>query len=573
MLSTLAISLILNFSVSQRLYYEFEDSYMDHMNLLAKTLILSEQDKEAPVLNSLFTEMIYHDVDNLSVKLINREGAVLGEVRREEYKGNIDIKPLLSNPDGVVWVDGHMIVFTSLNYQGGSQYRLVATISTSTIEKEIRDIHIILVVAAIVILLLSLGLSQILTKTLSRKVGLIYSTLQDITQTQDYSKRVKVVENSQDELDGLGVNLNHMLETLQSNQGRLLEAERDQARSQIAAQVAHDIRSPLMSMNMALAQIETAQLDPLAILKSAIARVAGIVQKLSASSVKSTEESTGVENPRLTLVEPLVASVVAEQNVRRTNGQTLKLRGLTSQPQIWSVIQLNEFQTVISNLINNAFEAGASKVDMEFGTADKKWTLSIKDNGSGISEEVLAHMFERGFTHGKSTGSGLGLFHAKSVIDWNGGTLSVRTAVGQGTEFVIEMPKEKKPQWLPQDIEVSKDQALVFVDDDQNVLKAWKEKAVAQGLQNAYFFSSLAELQKSAVFKELIDQGLLVIDQNLNETKKGLEFLGEIGMSRRAYLCTTDFDEKSVQDQVRSLNVQMIPKPWITLFELKVRTS
>ncbi|WP_413559437.1 sensor histidine kinase [Bdellovibrio sp. HCB209] len=569
--TTLAICLILNFTISKRLYAEFEDSYVDHMNLLSKTLALLEKDKEQPELNELFNEMINHDVDNLSVKLVNGGGEILGHFHRQSFTDAVDLKSVLANPDGAQWHDGRMLVLTSLKYKEGANYYLVATISTSTIDKEIGDIHLILIVAGIVLIVLSLWLSQVLTKTLLRKVSSIYSTLDEISKTQDYSKRVSVVANSQDELDGLGQNLNHMLETLQANQGRLLEAERDQARSQVAAQVAHDIRSPLMSMNMALAQIETAQMEPMAILKSAIARVAGIVQKLSASSVKS-EESTGVENPRLTLVEPLVASVVSEQNVRRSAEQVLKLKGLTSQPQIWSVVQVHEFQTVISNLVNNAFEAGASKVDLEFSSAGKKWTLAIKDNGSGIPDEVLARMYERGFTSGKATGSGLGLFHAKSVVEWNGGTLNVQTAVGQGTVFTIEMPKEKNPPWLPLDIELSKEQVLVFVDDDQNVLKAWKDKAVSQGVQNAYFYSTLAELKNSPVFKDLVETGLLVVDQNLSETKKGLEFLAEVGMGRRAYLCTTDFDEKPVQDQVRSVNAYMIPKPWITLFELKVRT-
>jgi signal transduction histidine kinase len=571
-LTTLAISLILNIMVTHRLNYEFEDYYLDHMNLLSKTLVLLDQDKDVPVLNSLFEEMINHDADNLSVKLVDQKGQILGHINKDNYADRVDLVTLLPHPDGVVWIDGQMIVLTSFKYKNDVPYRLVATISTATIDKEIQDIHVILIVTAVGLILMSLFLSQVLTKTLLRKVGSIHSTLEEITHSQDYSKRVVVVENSYDEIDGLGSNLNRMLGALQASQSQLLEAERDKARSQVAAQVAHDIRSPLMSMNMALAQIETKQLEPLAILKSAIARVAGIVQKLSAASAKP-EETTGVENPKLTLVEPLVASVVSEQNVRRTSAETLKIKGLTSQPQIWSVVQVNELQTVISNLINNAFEAGAMNVDVQFGSEGKEWTLALKDNGSGMSPDVMERIFDRGFTHGKATGSGLGLFHAKAVIDWNGGRLVVKTTMGQGTTFTIHLPREKNPTWLPASIEMDADQPIAFIDDDSNVLKAWKEKAIASGLRHASFYSSIAELERAHELPQILDSGVIVIDHNLNDTKKGLEFLGEIAIGKRSYLCTSDFDEKRIQDKVRSLGINMIPKPWITLFEIKLRNS
>lgn len=571
--SALAICLILNTVLSKHRLHEFEDSYIDHMNLMAKTLGLLEADQTRPALNNLLTEMIHHDADNLSVELVGPEGESLGKVQQEGFTDRIDIKEVFGKPDGAFWYKGDLIVLTSLKDQSGVQYRLVTTISSATIDKEIQNIQMTLLVTAAILIILSLWLSSVLAKTLLRKVDSIYSTLDEITNTQDYSKRVRVVADSKDELDGLGENLNRMLETLQSNQNQLLEAERDKARSQVAAQVAHDIRSPLMSMNMALAQIETAQLEPLAILKSAVARVAGIVQKLTASSSINKESESSVETPKLTLIEPLIASVVSEQNVRRSSSETLVFTGFSSQPQIWSVVQVNELQSALSNLINNAFEAGANRVELKLATVAKEWTLAIKDNGKGIPTDILGRIFERSFTHGKKTGSGLGLFQAKAAIEWSGGTLEVSTTEGQGTTFTLKMPKEKNPAWLPQNIELSLDQPILFVDDDSNVLKAWKDKTTALGLTKASFFNSIEDLEKSQAFKNITDQTLLVIDQNLSDRKKGLDLIAELGIGKRAYLCTSDFDEQWIQDKIRGLNAHLIPKPWISLFELKVRTS
>lgn len=526
-------------------------------------------------LTQLLREMAQHDSDNLAIELIGPDNESLGRIQRPGFDETLDLTKVLAWKDGAHRWGDKLIILTSMQNEEQETYRFVATISTRSLAKALYKTQMTLVVIAAILILISLWLSQILTKTLLLKVDSLRRILTQITKTQDYSQRVKISdrEKSKDELDDLGRNLNSMLGTLQSHQTQLLEAERDKARSQVAAQVAHDIRSPLMSMNMALGQIESSQLEPLAILKSAAARIAGIVQKLSASSSPKKQDESATEAPKLTLIEPLIASVFNEHMVRKHPSQTLSLHGLDTLPSIWSVIQVNELQTAISNLINNAFEAGASAVSLNLLAAPKEWTLEIKDNGRGIPADVVDKIFERSFTFGKKGGTGLGLFQARTAVEWSGGKLEVTTKEGHGTSFVLRLPREKNPSWLPSYIELEVDQPICFVDDDQNILNAWKDKISQLGLKNARTFSSIQELKTWLSGRPLPEAALLVIDQNLNENQKGLEFLSEIGIGKRAYLCTSDFDEKWIQDQVRKINGFLIPKPWVSQFELKVRTS
>lgn len=521
----------------------------------------------------LLREMVQHDEDNLSVELIGAQNESLGLIQQPGYKAPSQNGEVLKQTDGATWRDDKIIILTSMKQSDSAKnYRLITTVSTRALTEELRKIQIILLGTFVALLILSWLLSNLLTKTLLRRVESIRELLGHITRSQEYSQRIDVSDaTSQDEIEDLGKKLNKMLETLQSHQAQMLEAERDKARSQIAAQVAHDIRSPLMSMNMALGQIESSQLEPLAILKSAVARLAGIVQKLSAVSAKP-EESTGTEAPKLTLVEPLIASVINEHSVRKAAHQKLSMTGANKLPQIWSVVQVVELQTAISNLINNAFEAGANEVVLNLSEQSKEWKLDIKDNGQGIPAHVLEHIFERSFTFGKQTGTGLGLFQAKSAIEWSGGTLEVLSREGQGTTFSLRLPREKKPTWLPAYIEVALDQTLCFVDDDQNVLDCWKSKTSELGLQNAHFFKSVLDFQTTLLASAWPDSGLLITDQNLGEGKKGLDILAELAIGKKGFLCTSEFDEKWIQDQVRKLNGHLIPKPWITQFEIKVRT-
>ena len=108
-----------------------------------------------------------------------------------------------------------------------------------------------------------------------------------------------------------------------------------------------------------------------------------------------------------------------------------------------------ELNQVVLNLIVNAAQAIEDVAGEEKGSIivstwrDDQWAeIAIRDSGPGISEEHLAKIFEPFFTTkepGKGTGQGLAIAHA-IVTSKHGGELSVRSTVGEGTEFNIRLP-------------------------------------------------------------------------------------------------------------------------------------
>ncbi len=530
---------------------------------------------------SLLGELAQYDPDNEYIELIGPNNTSLGQLHRKDLQDNPGLKNYAAREDGAYLKNNKLVVISSmrarsqnfctassaLSKDGNPTYRLITSISTQTFTREVQRLAYALLAMWLVLMAFSYWLSGRLTKFLLRKIESIRSVVNDITVSQDYSKRISI-PSSDDELDDLAEHFNQMFESQQAHQSRLLEAERDKARSQVAAQVAHDIRSPLMSMNMALNQIQTVQIEALAILKSAVQRVAGIAQKLSASASKQ-EEVPGVEAPKLTLLEPLIASVVNEQRVKNPAHQIIELEGIGLIPSTWAVVQVIEVQTALSNLINNAFEAGASEVRLSFNTEKKNCILKIADNGRGIPKDIIEKIFERSFTFGKKTGTGLGLYQAKTAIEWSGGSLNVASTEGQGTVFTIEIPREKNPSWLPAVIEVDSEQILFFVDDDKNVLNAWKDKVTNLKLKQAYFLSRITELEAVQKLDQWPSNALLVIDQNLMNEKNGLDIIANLNIGKRAYLCTSEFDEKWIQDKVRNLNSWLLPKPLISSIEIR----
>jgi len=100
---------------------------------------------------------------------------------------------------------------------------------------------------------------------------------------------------------------------------------------------------------------------------------------------------------------------------------------------------------VLNNLIQNAIHAlpavnGLLRVRSEI--LDTSVRVSVSDNGCGMSEETLKHVFSPDFTtRRKLGGMGLGLFIAQKVAQAHGGTVTAESAVNQGTTFTLQLPR------------------------------------------------------------------------------------------------------------------------------------
>ena len=105
---------------------------------------------------------------------------------------------------------------------------------------------------------------------------------------------------------------------------------------------------------------------------------------------------------------------------------------------------LRVFQNLIGNAIANIQAGRTVTVDAEHLNAMDR--LQISDNGPGIDQKVLPHLFQRYFTgHAKQKiGTGLGLFICRMIIELHEGTIQVESEVNQGTVFTITLPQYER---------------------------------------------------------------------------------------------------------------------------------
>ena len=110
------------------------------------------------------------------------------------------------------------------------------------------------------------------------------------------------------------------------------------------------------------------------------------------------------------------------------------------------VVDRIAIRRVVMNLLDNAikFARPGTDVEISYESSDTVCVLQIKDSGQGIHKQHLPTLFQRfGQTElGRSfsTGTGLGLYLCRQIVEGHGGTITCESEVGIGTTFFVSLP-------------------------------------------------------------------------------------------------------------------------------------
>jgi len=118
-----------------------------------------------------------------------------------------------------------------------------------------------------------------------------------------------------------------------------------------------------------------------------------------------------------------------------------------------------ELRQLLANLLVNAVDAMADGGSLQVRVATgRDWSsgregvrITVADNGSGISRDNLRQIFEPFYTTKKDTGTGLGLWVSRGIVQKHGGSIRVRSRVDEratGTVFLIFLPQEQEISWV-----------------------------------------------------------------------------------------------------------------------------
>ncbi|WP_201327349.1 sensor histidine kinase [Thermotomaculum hydrothermale] len=208
----------------------------------------------------------------------------------------------------------------------------------------------------------------------------------------------------------------------------------------LASSFAHEVRNPLNTISMIIQQVafskklSDSEKDMINIVKGEIERLNAIVNEFMEVS----------KTPELKFKNVLISSFLNDivkfyQESIKNTSKEIKV----SIKEDFSVqMDLAKFKGVIINLIQNAFEANASRVELEVSLADNFGILKVKDNGEGMTEDEAERAFDLYFTT-KSKGSGLGLPYVQRIVSLHGGFVKLQSEKGRGATVEIFLPLKK----------------------------------------------------------------------------------------------------------------------------------
>jgi anti-sigma regulatory factor (Ser/Thr protein kinase) len=358
-------------------------------------------------------------------------------------------------------------------------------------------------------------------------------------------------------------------------------------RSELARQVSHDIRSPLSALNMIVTSLKELPEEKRLIIRNAAQRINdianGLLQQSKGFEKKAqlgAVKSGTLANPIMLVA--LLDAIVSEKRIQFRERMEIDIQGDLNQGYgLFARVNPVEFARVISNLVNNSVEAMANggRVNIAIRGYKDQVAVIVSDTGKGIPAEVLARLGERGVTHGKEgtqSGSGLGVYHAREMVEKAGGKLSIQSQVGMGTMITITLPRVETPPWFVEAITVSAHATLVSVDDDKTIHQIWAGRLSSAGAALANIqhlsFSSMDQFENWAT-----DNGssvaLFLIDYEfLGQTGNGLDLIERAGIAKKAILVTSRYEEPQVRTQADSIGVKILPKTLAPFVPLKIET-
>ncbi|WDP93349.1 MAG: cache domain-containing protein [Desulfobacter sp.] len=231
------------------------------------------------------------------------------------------------------------------------------------------------------------------------------------------------------------------------SQIQLIQSEKQASVGKLAAGVAHEINNPLTAVltftHLILRRKDLAQevRSDLEIVAAQTERVRRIVKSLLDFSRQSAlaPESTDL-NRLISDTVRLMKNQALIKGIDLSFHRDDRLSPLT--------LDRNQFQSVLINIILNALDATGSggKIELSVNPNSSEKggaVIRISDTGCGIPPEHINRLFDPFFTtKDVGKGTGLGLAVSAGVIQRHGGTVKVRSAVGEGSTFIIRLPEK-----------------------------------------------------------------------------------------------------------------------------------
>lgn len=305
----------------------------------------------------------------------------------------------------------------------------------------------------------------------------------------------------------------------------------DRLKTSFLNNISHEIRTPLnaiMGFSELLSKRKVGEEKTeqyLHIIKASGNHLLGVITNIiNVATIEAGEEKIFYNKTNINqLIENSInslAPLVAKKNIEFQFSEKLP------HDKMWILADETKLQQIILNLITNAIkftEEGFIRISITEN--NQQLILKIRDTGIGIEEQLQPYVFERFVQVSDivkkhpSSGMGLGLSIVKSYVTLMGGTISLQSKVGKGTEFTITLPylpieeKEEKPD-LNKKFDIPDGKKILLAEDTQNNIDLVLELLASYNLEILLAKTGVEAIEQ---LKKHPDTALILMDIKMPE--------------------------------------------------------
>lgn len=310
--------------------------------------------------------------------------------------------------------------------------------SINSIYEEVQHIQNKIIIISIVSMLVNICISFLL-------MGLIFQPLDEfkrvINKASQGNLKEKINIETNDEFRDVADAFNMMILKLD---------QADTERKDFVANVSHELRTPLSSIKILSESLLSENEENIEIYREFLQDIDSEVDRLNniisdLLSLTTLGKENIILNYRTTYINFLLEKIVLSMKPLAEK-KSIKLT-LILEEKVQMSIDQDKIQQAVINIIDNAIKYTQQNglIEIKLYTLEQYAVIAIKDNGIGIPEDCIPHIFERFYRVDKARsretgGTGLGLSISWQIVSLHKGIIEVDSQYGKGSTFYIKLP-------------------------------------------------------------------------------------------------------------------------------------
>ncbi|MBN2083622.1 MAG: HAMP domain-containing histidine kinase [Anaerolineales bacterium] len=396
------------------------------------------------------TDIIYTQLPEWElIRILNAEGHLLAS----PYGRIEDALPI--SPDGLravkenqewwesITVKGQRVLLYCRPVLSGGELVSILQVGRPLTERDrsLRTLSETLILVSLITLVLASGIGWVFSGFAFRPIRRLTETAKAIGEERDFTRRVAYT-GPQDEVGRLATTFNEMLARLQDAYQRVAVALEQQRLFMV--DVSHELRTPLTTLrgNLDLLRRDppipsTDRADILADMSDESDRLVRLVNELLLLARADVRRNLAQESVAL---RPLL-----EETCRQARFLDPQRSILLDSEEIIFQTNRDALKQTLLIVLDNALKHSSGDVSVTGRPAGGRVEIRIRDSGEGIPPAQLEHIFDRFYRAANSAanpGFGLGLAIAKSLVEGQGGTISMESELGKGSEIILSFPAQ-----------------------------------------------------------------------------------------------------------------------------------